>query len=96
MVSCVKFPAGKWKTVLVHRLMYMLHHNLSKIPRHLSCSHICNVSLCVNPQHMILEPLHVNNNRRQCVREQHCFGHVITLSVFRNCAVEQVRDKSKN
>ena len=32
-VICVKFPAysgnaGKWKTVLVHRLMYMLHHNL--------------------------------------------------------------------
>ena len=36
-VISVKFPAaggnaGKWKTVFVHRLMYMLHHNLSKIP----------------------------------------------------------------
>ena len=79
-VICVKFPAsggnaGKWKTVLVHRLMYMLHHNLKKIPKHLSCSHICNVSLCVNPQHITLERLFVNNNRRQCAREQHCFGH---------------------
>ena len=32
-VICVKIPAsggnaGKWKTVLVHRLMYMLQHNL--------------------------------------------------------------------
>ena len=32
-VICVKFPAsggnaGKWKTVLVNILMYMLHHNL--------------------------------------------------------------------
>ena len=31
-VICVKFPAAggnavKWKTVLVHRLMYMLHNN---------------------------------------------------------------------
>ena len=61
--------------ILVHRLMNMLHHNLSKIPKHLSCSHICNVSLCINPQHITLEPLFVINNRRQCVREQHCFGH---------------------
>ena len=80
MVSCVTIPgaganAGKWKTVLVHRLMYTLHINLQQIPKHLSCSHISNVSLCVNPQHIILKPLLINNNRRQCVREQHCFGH---------------------
>ena len=69
MVSCVKFPgaganAGKWKTVLVHRLMYMLHNSLQHIPKHLSFSHMCNVSLCVNPQHIILEALLINNNRR--------------------------------
>ena len=53
MVSCVKFlgasaNAGKWKTVLVHRLMYMLHNNLQHIPKPISCSDTCNVSLCVH------------------------------------------------
>ena len=56
--------AGKWKTVLAHRLMYILDNNLPHIPKHLNCSHICNVGLCVNPQHIILGPLLISNNRR--------------------------------
>ena len=52
---CEKFPGGganvgKWKTVIVHRLIYMMDHNLQHISKHLSCSHICNDSLCVNRQ----------------------------------------------
>ena len=46
-VICVKCPAaggnaGKYKTVLGHRLMYMVHHNLQNIPKHLRCRNICN------------------------------------------------------
>ena len=52
---CEKFPgaganARKWKTVLLHRLIYMMENILQHISKHLSCSHICNVSLCVNRQ----------------------------------------------
>ena len=52
---CEKCPgaganARKWKTVLLHRLIYMMDHILQHISKHLSCSHICNVSLCVNQQ----------------------------------------------
>ena len=52
---CEKCPgtsanARKWKTVLLRRLIYMMDHIFQQISKHLSCSHICNVSFCVNRQ----------------------------------------------
>ena len=52
---CEKCPgaganARKWKTVHLHRLIYTMDNILQHISKHLICSHICNISLCVNRQ----------------------------------------------
>ena len=72
----------------------------------------CHLELVVRDGNLvqsciILEPLLINYNSRQCEREKECVRErererereqhfsvtVITLCVFRNCAVELVRDK---
>ena len=62
----------------VHRLVYILN-NLEKyptgeLPQSLECSHLCHNSLCVNKNHIILEPGTVNNERRSCKSQGHCTG----------------------
>ena len=82
-MSCVKYPgawanARKWKTVLVHRLMNILHNNLQHIPQ-LSCNYICNVSLCDNPQHTgpgqnVLEGIHRKSYSEAVIKRKETGG----------------------
>ena len=71
-------------TMSVHRLVYLLHNiNIfsdKKIPNFgvdgevLHVSHICHNSLCVNIDHLILEPQKTNNEREACNAQKHCLG----------------------
>ena len=77
-----KFPNDNVsKHYYVHRLAYMIEHNLFELPRGLHVSHLCHFSLCCNPRHLSLEPQIVNNSRQQCT--EHCFGH----GDFPNCII---------
>lgn len=62
----VKWPDGRKKIYLAHRFMYMLHHGIEHIPPELHVSHRCHNSLCINPEHLSLEPPFINNSRQIC------------------------------
>lgn len=71
----------------VHRLAYMVKTQSREIPYFdsdnnnlkLHVSHLCHCSLCVNPDHLSLEPQHLNNSRQRCrdakvCRRNHLFN----------------------
>jgi hypothetical protein len=64
-----------WKKKHVHRLALMVQLRSLNIPKELDASHLCHNSLCVNVNHLSLEPHSVNNNRQCCKGCGHCIGH---------------------
>lgn len=77
-MSKVKFPWGmRAKAIRVHRLMYMLANSNFDLTSQLDVSHLCHNSLCVNEDHLSLEPHTVNNSRRHCLSTvpRTCVGH---------------------
>ena len=76
----VKFPGmSHSRTVYVHRLSYMCSRKTIHLPAGLHISHLCHNTLCINPQHLSLEPQYVNNGRKDCARRvpRVCCGHGI-------------------
>jgi hypothetical protein len=67
----------------VHRLCYMAVNKIYKIPNELHVSHLCHFSLCVNPEHLSLEPPQVNVDRQQC--GDVCKGHNMGGIQFQAC-----------
>jgi len=60
----VSIPTGEGKkvrTFYVHRLLYQ--HHVGPIPEGLEVDHLCNIKICVNPDHMELVT-HAENMRR--------------------------------
>ena len=64
-----------WKKKHVHRLALMVKLRSMTIPKELDASHLCHNSLCVNADHLSLEPHSINNNRQCCKGYGHCIGH---------------------
>jgi hypothetical protein len=64
-----------WKTFYVHRLAYMLEHNVSQLPSGLDVSHLCHNPKCIFASHLSLEPHAINNNRQHCLSANYCTGH---------------------
>lgn len=62
----VKWPNGRTKFYLAHRFMFMLQNDLTEIAADLHVSHLCHNSLCINPEHLSLEPPNINNSRQVC------------------------------
>ena len=68
----------------VHRLVFMLH-NRALYPDYqlppatpqgddLHVSHLCHTPLCINPQHLVLEPRSTNSERQTCNLQGICMG----------------------
>lgn len=82
----VKLPYRQLKSrQYTHRLAYMLKYRNYDLPRQFDVSHLCHNSLCINPDHLTLEPHNVNNNRIHCVNENKCFGH----QPYKDCLLNQ-------
>ena len=64
-----------WRSIVVHRVSFMMHNNTPHLDKHGDVSHLCHNSLCINPKHLSLEPHHINNNRQFCKMKGHCLGH---------------------
>ena len=65
----------KWKKITVHRLAFMISHHILNPDPKLDCSHLCHNCLCINPDHLVLEPKHINNNRNTCLSRGVCQKH---------------------
>ena len=76
----VKWPGGEEKREAAHRLAYMIRHKLTRydMPRldennnKVECSHLCHHSLCVNADHIVLEPHAINLERLHCKNQGLC------------------------
>ncbi|VDI29238.1 Hypothetical predicted protein [Mytilus galloprovincialis] len=73
-IQVVKWPGGEEKRETAHRLAYMIKHRLTRydMPQidennnKVECSHICHQTLCVNPEHILIEPHAINQDRLHC------------------------------
>lgn len=76
----MKWPGGEEKRETAHRLAYMIKHRLTRydMPQidennnKVECSHICHQTLCVNPEHILIEPHAINQDRLHCKNQGHC------------------------
>lgn len=81
-IKKVTWPDGSTKHEKVHRVSYMLEHQLlrSEIPRidangdALHVSHLCHNKICMKPSHLVLESQLTNVSRCYCVSMQCCTG----------------------
>lgn len=74
--KCIKFPGeNKCSKLTVHRLRYILHIGHKPSDSMMDVSHICHCSLCVNLDHLSLEPKSVNKSRTKCVNNGICSKH---------------------
>ena len=81
----VTYPSGKRCKINVARLSKMLEMKNVDLDKNLDASHLCHNSLCINPQHIILEPHVINNQRRFCVSSQKCTTHILHGTHYANC-----------
>ena len=73
----VTFSCGNRRTMKAHRFACMLFHRQTFLAAHLDASHLCHNSLCVNPEHISLEPRSVNSQRNSCKITGICSSHGI-------------------
>ena len=59
----------------VHRLAYIVQTKNLTLSREYDVSHVCHNSLCVNFEHLSLEPCSINNCRKACKKGRLCMGH---------------------
>lgn len=64
-----------------HRLHFHLQSGCQPFLPGLQVSHLCHEKLCMNLDHFSLELAVINNQRKTCNAEGHCFGH----GAYRNC-----------
>lgn len=67
--------AGAWKTKHVHTVVACCRENEVIDTKLYDVSHLCHNSLCINEEHLSVEPHFVNNNRRACTEKNKCISH---------------------
>ena len=70
-----RFPDGKWHTMHVHRLRYLVHAKIMSVEPGLEVSHLCHEPQCVNVDHLSLEPHSINTDRQKCFNRGVCRNH---------------------
>ena len=83
----VTFPDGNSKLMRVSRVVYLIKYKTFNIPdsdesgNPVEMSHLCHNSLCVNPDHLVLESKTSNLERKHCHSQNNCtethFPHCI-------------------
>ena len=74
----VKFPSGNRVLMRVSWVVYMIKHKMMEMPcvdQHddiLEVSHLCHQTLCVKPDHLVLESKALNNERKHCLDQGLC------------------------
>ena len=65
---------GMSRTVLLHLLIYYLRKGQTPKENE-NISHLCHKTLCVNVDHLTIEPHRVNCQRTRCNERKECLGH---------------------
>ena len=80
------FKNGKSVFVTAHRAMYMCIKQISCLPRNFEISHLCHNSRCIRPDHLSIEPHHINMERLRCTHTlpRHCLHH----GVYPDCIIK--------
>lgn len=79
-IQVVNWPGGEEKREAAHRLAYMIRHRMTRYDmptvdennNKVECSHICHNKLCVNVNHIVLEPHAINLDRLHCKNQGLC------------------------
>lgn len=74
----------------VHRLVVMATLQTADIGgrrTHTNCSHLCHNSRCCKADHISLEPVLINNQRKNCLSEGKCSGHTLLGKCYPGCHV---------
>ena len=66
----------------VHQIRLMCALRVTHFQPDYETSHLCHNKLCVNIDHLSLEPHSVNTQRRACVTNGRCIGHG---APYKNC-----------
>ena len=75
-VMNIVMPGSNSRTRMrAHRLAYIVYSGILHLPRGHDVSHLCHNSLCVNFDHLSLEPHNINVGRCRCKRHHLCLGH---------------------
>ncbi len=62
-----------------HRYSKLHACGIVETPPLMTCSHLCHDGRCVNPDHIVIETVDMNNKRKTCKnRPEGCIGHVDT------------------
>ena len=76
------FGPGRVIWIYVHRLALLKKMDIVDIPKDIEASHFCHEKACVNTNHIVAEPRHIDMSRIPCMNERHvrgephfCFGH---------------------
>ena len=68
----VKFSSGNRVLMRVSRVVYIIKLKMMEIPRVdqrnniLEVAHLCHQTLCIKPDHLVLESKALNNERKHC------------------------------
>ena len=77
----------------IQRIAVMVRQGTLDLDPRLDASHLCHNPLCINVDHIHLEPRKVNCQRRRCVSEGQCLGHeghpecLLHLSMHSTCLI---------
>lgn len=66
----VTIPGVGKRSLSVARLLYMC--SVKSLELEGDVSHLCHQKLCINIEHLVLEPRGVNNSRQICNNQQSC------------------------
>lgn len=80
-----KLKNGEWKVLLVHRVVYCLTNAQILDKEDHSVSHRCHFAGCIDPEHLVYEPISLNMQRKKCVVNHKCLGHELEGHVHAPC-----------
>ena len=81
----VTYPNAKRTKMNVARLAKILQLKSTDLAKNLDASHLCHNALCVNTDHIVLEPREINNQRKICVAAHQCTTHIVHGTNYTNC-----------
>lgn len=86
-----EFPSKK--TILAHRVSWIIHRGF--IPQGIQVLHKCDITICVNPDHLFLGT-QADNIHDCCNKKRHAYGEKTWNSKLTDIDVKTIRESKKS